>query len=164
MGFAETMLPEFDREMSNTRKVLERVPDDKLTWKPHEKSGSAGWLATHISVIPVWGKFTIEREFFDLAQEKPLSDVLQSSAAIVDQFDRNVAACRAALSSVSDERLRGNWTLRRGVQVFFTQPRATLLRAFVMNHLIHHRAQLAVYLRLLDVPVPALYGPSADEQ
>lgn len=167
MAIKDALLPEFDFEMEKARKTLERVPEDKLGWKPHEKSGTMGWLAGHLAELPRWATVTLNQDTFDIAPPgaphypPPLP---ASRQEILDIFDKNVAAARAAIASVSDEQLKQKWTLLRGGQEIFSMPRAAVLRSFVLNHLIHHRAQLGVYLRLNDVPVPAVYGPSADEQ
>jgi len=166
MSFSQMMLPEFDHEMANTRKTLERVPDDKFSWKPHDKSTTLGGLATHLSHLPSWTKNTFEADELDLApegQEAPHLEQAKSTAEVLSAFDQNVAAARAALESATDDRWMGKWSLRMGDKTIFTLPRAAVMRGFVMNHMIHHRAQLGVYLRLLDVPVPSIYGPSADE-
>jgi uncharacterized damage-inducible protein DinB len=159
---ADTLLAEFDHEMTSTRKVLERVVDDKLEWKPHPKSFSLGALATHVSNLPTWGTETLTKNEFDLTGN-PTTSALTSTASILAAFDRNVAATRAALAGKTDAELVAMWSLRRNGKTLFSMPRTAVWRSFVMSHLIHHRAQLTVYLRLLDVPVPSLYGPSADE-
>jgi uncharacterized damage-inducible protein DinB len=165
MAIAASMLPEFDHEMSNTRKTLERVPDDKLAWKPHEKSFPMGALATHLSNLPSWTNVTIEMDVFDMAPEgKPVkAPECHSRKELLDTFDRNVSSARGALAAASDEHLFKPWTLLSAGQQVWTMPRVAVLRGFVMNHMIHHRAQLGVYLRLNDIPVPSIYGPSADE-
>ena len=165
MGLAASMLPEFDHEMANTRKTLERIPEDKFDWKPHEKSTAMRGLATHLSNLVSWAVHVIERDELDAMPEgQPLrAKPVESVEEALETFDRNVAAARAAIQSASDEHLMKPWTLLAAGRTIFTQPRAGVLRGFVMNHTIHHRAQLSVYLRLNDVPVPALYGPSADE-
>ena len=165
MGLADSMLPEFDHEMANTRKTLERIPEDRLDWKPHEKSTTMRGLATHLSNLLSWATHVIEEDEFDAApggqplRAKPVESVREA----LETFDRNVAAARAAIHGAGDEHLMKPWTLLAGGRTIFTQPRAGVLRGMILNHTIHHRAQLAVYLRLNDVPVPALYGPSADE-
>jgi uncharacterized damage-inducible protein DinB len=159
---ADALLAEFDHEMISTRKVLERVPDDKREWKPHPKSFSLGALATHVSNLPMWGTETLSKTEFDLTGN-PTTPALTSTADILAAFDRNVAAARAALVGKSDAELAAMWSLRRNGKTIFSMPRTAIWRSFVMSHVIHHRAQLTVYLRLLDVPVPSLYGPSADE-
>ncbi len=159
---SQTMLPEFDMECATTRKVLERVPDDALEWAPHEKSFSMQDLAGHIVNIATWVGSTIEHPGIDMAggfEPAPTGN----SARLLEMFDENVAAARTTLEGADDATLMGNWTLRAGDTEHMTLPRAVVLRNFVLNHMVHHRAQLAVYLRLRDVPVPSIYGPSADE-
>lgn len=156
------LLPEFDQEMSKARKVLERVPDAKLDFKPHEKSFSLLELASHVANIPTWTRVTLTTTELDLDQ--PFERTLPTNnAELLAEFDTNVADARNALEAASAEDMQVSWTLKSGDQVWFTVPRAAVFRSFVMSHLIHHRAQLIVYLRLLDVPVPGMYGPSADE-
>jgi uncharacterized damage-inducible protein DinB len=166
MSISESLLPEFDHEMANTRKTLERVPDDRLDWKPHERSYTLGDLATHLATIPSWAPPTIEQDALDLAPggAPPLRAVpIRSRQEALERFDENVMAARAAIAGASDELLLKPWTLLSGGQAIFTMPRTAVLRGFIMNHIIHHRAQLGIYLRLNDVPVPSIYGPSADE-
>lgn len=166
MAISEALLPEFDHEMSNTRTTLERVPEDKFDWKPHEKSFPMGHLATHIANLPTWAAMIIAKDSIDIQPEgepPPKNEAAKSHADLLETFDRNVAAARAALAGASDEQLLKPWTLFKTGNTIFTLPRIAALRSFVMNHSIHHRAQLGVYLRLNDVPVPGLYGPSADE-
>ncbi|MGA2580641.1 MAG: DinB family protein [Bryobacteraceae bacterium] len=167
MPMNQALLTEFDHEMANTRKALARVPEDKFGWKPHEKSMTLGRLATHIAEMPGWVSTTLESESFDFAP--PGAPAYQpktagSRAEILELFDKNAAAARTALSGASDAQLMVPWTLLAGGKAVFSMPRVAVLRSMVMNHTIHHRGQLVVYLRLNDVPVPALYGPSADEQ
>jgi uncharacterized damage-inducible protein DinB len=160
------ILPEFEHEMSNTRKTLERVPDDKFSWKPHEKSMSLGGLATHLANIPSWTKETLARTELDISppgEPEQRLEEKKSSAELLEAFDQNVSSARAALEAATDEEWQEKWSLLMGGKTIFTLPRTAVMRGFVMNHLIHHRAQLGVYLRLLDVPVPSIYGPSADE-
>lgn len=166
MALSEALLPEFDQEMATTRKVLERIPESRLGWKPHAKSPTLGWLATHLAVLPMWMSTTIEKDSFDAAPEgggTPLAPEATSRQEVLELFDKNVAAARAALAGANDEHLGKPWTLLAGGRTVFTLPRAATLRSFVISHMIHHRAQLGLYLRLNDVPVPAIYGPSADE-
>jgi len=166
MRISETLLPEFDLEMANTRKTLARVPDDKLDWKPHEKSTTMRGLATHLSNLVGWTVYTIDRDSLDIAPvgEGPFRvPPVNSTEEALAVFDKNVAAAREALAGASDEHLLKPWSLLMGGKTIFTMPRIATLRGMVMNHTIHHRAQLGVYLRLNDVPVPSIYGPSADE-
>jgi len=163
MPIAEGLLPEFDHEMATTRRVLDRVPDAKLSWKPHDKSMSFAELATHLARIPFWCTATLSGSSLDLAtMERPKPD--SSRADVLKGYDERVAQARAMLAQATDSELLSPWTLKHGDQVFFTMPKISVLRSFVMNHSIHHRAQLSVYLRLNDIPVPAIYGPTADEQ
>ena len=162
MPMVDALLPEFDHEMTMTRRLLERVPDDQLGWKPHAKSMSMGGLATHLSNLPWWGQVTLNDTEFDLATFPDQAEA-GSRSQILDAFDRNVTATRAALTGKSDAELMAPWALKRAGQTIFSLPKASVWRSFVLSHVIHHRGQLSVYLRLLDVPVPSIYGPSADE-
>ena len=165
MTIAEMLLPEFDREVAATRKTLERVPDDRFDWRPHEKSTTMGGLTTHLSNLLSWAVHAIEKDSIDIAPGGvPVrAEPVRSAAEAVEIFDRNAAAARSAIAGADDARMAGTWTLFANGNRIFAQPRAGVLRGMVMNHMIHHRAQLGVYLRLNDVPVPAVYGPSADE-
>jgi uncharacterized damage-inducible protein DinB len=163
MPMNQALLPEFDHEMENTRKTLERVPLDKSDWKPHEKSPTMIWLASHVAQIPVWAQMTMQTESLDLAEPFDRPKTPESTAELLAQFERNRDAARAAIAAATDEDLMKMWTLQNGAQTILSMPRVAVLRSFVMNHMIHHRAQLTVYLRMNNVPVPGLYGPSADE-
>ncbi len=166
MAIGEGLLPEFDQEMANTRKILERVPEDKFAWKPHPKSGAMGWLAAHVAGIPQWASMTMDRESLDLAPQgqRPQPPAPPASRTqLLDGFDKNASAARQAISTASDSQFLQPWTLLNNGKILLTLPRIAVLRSFVMNHLIHHRAQLTVYLRMNDVAIPGLYGPSADE-
>lgn len=166
MSYAESILSEFDHEMANTRKVLERIPDDKLDWRAHPKSNTIGWNANHIADLPGWSTSIVTQSEYNFAPpggEMYKTPSFKTTKEIVEAFDRNVAKARAALASIKDESVNDPWTLRGGERVIFTMPRSAVIRSFLMNHIIHHRAILSVYLRLNDVPVPGLYGPSGDE-
>ena len=166
MRYAESMLPEFDREMANTRKVLERVPEDKLDWQAHPKSHTIGWNANHVAEILGWVEGMLTTRAWDIAPiggEPYQAPKLTSRQGILDLFDRNVAAARKAIAVVQDDQMTQPWSLLNAGTPFFTNSRATMLRGFVLNHLIHHRAILCVYLRLNNIPVPGMYDPSADE-
>lgn len=166
MPIVHALLPEFEHEMANTRRVLERVPDDRLDWRPHPKSWTMGALATHLANLPSWTLETVNRSELDLAPEgKPPARTpeAKSHEELLERFDGHVASARAALAGVSDAVMLQNWTLLSGGKQILQLPRAAVLRSFVLSHMIHHRAQLGVYLRLNDIPVPAIYGPSADE-
>jgi len=166
MPIKDALLPEFDQEMGNTRKTLERVPDNKLDWKPHAKSMSMGHLATHIANMIAWTSDTMNKDSFDISPPgaPPYKEVpAGSQAELLKKFDENVASARAALAGATDQAFLANWSLKAAGNTLFTMPRIACVRSFVMNHVIHHRAQLGVYLRLNDIPVPSIYGPSADE-
>lgn len=164
---AQMLLPEFDNEMANTRKALERVPDDRFAWKPHDKSFALGALATHVANIPHWAAMTFQTTELDLAPPgaEPMPPAkADNRAEVLALFEKSVAEARAALQAASDAQFMEPWSLLLGGRTIFTMPRYAVYRGMVMNHLVHHRAQLTVYYRLNDVPVPSLYGPSADEQ
>jgi len=165
MGLSNALLPEFDNEMANTRKTLERVPDDKFDWKPHEKSMAMGGLGVHLSNLPSWGALAVGSDSFDMAPggQPVTTPPLSSGAEVLATFDENVAKTREAIAGASDEELFKPWSLMSNGNTLLTMPKIAVLRNFVMNHMIHHRAQLGVYLRLNDLPVPSIYGPSADE-
>ena len=164
MTIAELLLPEVDQEMATTRRVLERVADGKLGWKPHDKSWSMGDLASHIVNMIKWTDVTMNATEFDMATVPPaqMNPVASSRAQLLEWFDANVAAARQAMAK-SDADYFAPWMLKQDGQVIFTMPRYTCIRSFFLNHVVHHRAQLGVYLRLNDIPVPSMYGPSADE-
>jgi len=166
MPIRDGLLPEFDEEMKNTRRMLERVPEDRLPWKPHPKSMDMRYLASHVAQLPDWAVFTIKQTELDYAPvgaEPYKMPLASSNKELLAMFDTHVSEARAAIGSASDETLMTSWTLLAGGRKVFTMPRIAVIRSMVMNHLIHHRAQLSVYLRLNDVPVPGMYGPSADE-
>lgn len=167
MSLSQSLLPEFDHEMGNTRKVLERIPEDKLDWKVHPKSNTIGWVAMHLAELPGWAEMALNQDSVDIAPvggQPYRTPAATSRQDILDRFDKHVAAARATIAAASDEQFMKPWSLLKGGKVVFSLPRAAVLRSFVLSHSIHHRAHLCVYLRLNDVPVPALYGPSADEQ
>ena len=154
-------LKEFDAEMATTRRLLERVPSDKGTWKPHEKSFSLGHLAQLVSWMPGWIAATLRDPHIDLAGGPKYS--YEKTETLLETFDKNVANARKALEEVTGDRLNESWSLIAGPQVLMTLPRGEVTRQN-LNHLIHHRGQLSVYLRLVDVPLPSIYGPTADEK
>jgi uncharacterized damage-inducible protein DinB len=163
MGFADSFLPEFDNEMKTTRSLLAVVPFDNPSWKPHTKSTALGALASHITNLAGFGSMiatTTERNFGAPGQPAPAQ--YTNTADLLSAFDANVKKSREALASVSDADMDAPWTLRNGDHVIFTLPRRVTLRTLLMNHIIHHRGQLSVYLRLNDVPLPSIYGPTAD--
>lgn len=164
MGIKEGLLAEYDHEVATTRKLLERVPDDaqKLSWKPHAKSMSLGGLATHIANLPTWSANIMNEAFFDMAAAPPNLEAKTSRGEILAAFDENAKKARGWMDR-SDSEYMARWSLKRGGHEVFSLPRIAALRSFVMSHIIHHRGQLSVYLRLNDISVPAIYGPSADE-
>ncbi len=161
MTVADTLLPEFDQEMATTRRVLERVPGDKGKWKPHPKSFPLGHLAQLVSGMPGWITNAVTQTSLDLGGFPGYS--YEKTENLLKSFDTHVKEARKAIASAKDSDFRIPWSLKRGDQVFFTAPRGVIVRQTI-NHLVHHRGQLTVYLRLIDVPVPSIYGPSADEQ
>jgi uncharacterized damage-inducible protein DinB len=161
MSIGQSLLPEFDQEMATTRRVLERVPGDRADWKPHPKSFSLGHLAQLVSWMPGWIANTLRDTKLDLQGAAGYS--LEKTETLLAGFDRNVKDARAALEAAKDADFEVPWSLTRGEQVLFTAPRAAVVRSHI-SHLSHHRGQLTVYLRLLDVPVPSIYGPTADER
>jgi uncharacterized damage-inducible protein DinB len=165
MALKDALLPEFDHEMGTTRRVLERVPEADFAWKPHDKSFTLGQLAGHVANIPHWVDAIVQNTVFDLADGADARPrVPESMDWLLSQFDKNVGAARSGIARLSDPEFLTAWTFKNNGQIVFTMPRAAALRSFVMNHLIHHRGQLTVYLRLKNVPVPPVYGPTADEQ
>jgi len=163
MSMNDALLPEFDREMGATRRVLELIPDPHLAWKPHEKSMSLGQLATHIAELPGWSPKILEQSMFELEPGAIIRREAESRAAILEIFDRNVTAARLALAGRTDAEYLSRWTFRKEGREIFTLPKAAVIRSMVMNHMVHHRGQLTVYLRQLGIPLPPLYGPTADE-
>jgi len=161
MSIGQSMIAEFDQEMTTTRRVLERVPSEKGTWKPHEKSFSIGHLAQLVARMPGWIPMTVNHPKLDLSQASAYS--YETTDALLKDFDRNVREARDALSNVTDEQMHQPWALTMGDRTLITLPRGVVVRQNI-NHLVHHRAQLTVYLRLLDIPVPSVYGPTADER
>jgi uncharacterized damage-inducible protein DinB len=166
MTSAQLLLQDYDIEIANTRRTLERVPEGKNDWKPHEKSMPLGRLAMHCATLPLFGLYLIEDDSMDIAHPKrpftPLDLISREHA--LQQLDMHAAACRDALAAASDEALATPWRFTWGEQLISNSPRSLAFRQMFFNHLVHHTAQLGVYLRLNDIPVPALYGPSADEQ
>jgi uncharacterized damage-inducible protein DinB len=162
MPIKDGLLAEFDHELGTTRKLLERLPDWNLSWKPHAKSMSLGGLATHLTNLPRWGRTILNETFYDLAGGPPNLQEITSRAGILAALDESTTQTRPLLDKTDGE-LMVPWTLKRGGRDMFSMPRATAFRTFVLYHIVHHRGQLSVYLRLNDVPVPAIYGPSADE-
>lgn len=163
MKFSESLLPEFDEEMKHTRDLLERVPDNLFSYQPHPKSMTLGRLAGHVAELAGWGMTTIETDLLELDPStfKPWSPTSRSE--ILQTFDANVAKARAAIAATPDEKWRQIWTMKFAGNTIMSLPRSAVMRSVVMNHLIHHRAQLGVFLRLNNIEIPGMYGPSADE-
>jgi uncharacterized damage-inducible protein DinB len=163
MSIAETLIQTFDREMRSTRTVLERVPEDKPDYKPHEKSMPMGRLAVHVGRLPLFATTILNTSSLDLGASKWPPLVFESREKLLAEFDARAAEARSALVATTDEQLSQNWKLAWGEKVIADAPRLVQYSTMFLHHLIHHRAQLGVYLRLNDAPVPALYGPSADD-
>jgi len=161
MSIAETLLPEFDQEMKTTRRLIERVPSEKAKWKPHPKSFPLGHLTQLVVMMPSWITNAVQETSLDLSKYPGYT--YETTEDLVRTFDKNVREARAALAKTSDKDFTVNWSLKHGDNVFFTAPRATIVRQTI-NHFVHHRGQLTVYLRLIDVPIPSIYGPTADER
>ncbi len=163
MNFQQSLLAEFEYEMANTRRVLARVPTDKKSWKPHDKSMELGRLTQHVAEIPSWMTMTLKTDVLDFAKDNVASPDFHSTEELLSQFDNNLKTAIHTLKEATNEHFSQPWTMRNGEQIYFTMPKAAVIRTWVMNHNIHHRAQLGVYLRLLNIAVPGVYGPSADD-
>jgi uncharacterized damage-inducible protein DinB len=162
MTIRDFLLAEYDHEVAATRRLLDRLDDAQLAWRPHERSMSLGGLGTHLASIPGWASALLNESSFDLSAAPPPQTEFPSRAAILDAFDRTTRQARDWMHK-TDSEYEAAWTLKRGDQVLFSMPRVTAFRSFVVSHMIHHRGQLSVYLRLTGAAVPAIYGPSADE-
>ncbi len=163
MAIHDMLLPEFDQEMASTRKMLSAVPEDHLLFQPHAKSWKLNRLAGHIAELPGWITHTMKVELLELSPSDYHPFEPASRAELLDKFDRNVSDARAALATATDEQFNVLWTMKWDGNVVMSQPRIGVIRSVVLNHLIHHRAQLGMYLRLANQTVPGMYGPSADE-
>lgn len=163
MNLIDPVLTELAHEAATTRRLLERLPAQRLTWTPHQKSMTLGRLATHIAEIPGWVGSIVEKDEFDIGASGYVPPTLSSVNEIVAMFDKNVAMATEGLKRQGNERLLANWQFKKNGQLVMQMPRLAMIRSFLMNHLIHHRGQLSVYLRLQDVPLPSIYGPTADE-
>jgi len=161
LAISEALIPELQQEAAATRQLLERLPEDKLAWKPHDKSMPLGRLATHIAELPGWTKITLKQDVLDV--EGFTQTILESVPEILELFDKNVAECIEILADTPDEEYSKTWAMTQGGKEVFAAPKGVVMRSFVMNHMVHHRGQLTVFLRLNDVPLPMTYGPSADE-
>lgn len=164
MGMNEAFIAEIQQEAQSTRKLLERVPMDKLDWKPHEKSTTLGSLATHVAEIPGWTAATLDFPELDFAKMEYKQNIPTENSGLLRILDENVEKAITSLKNADDKKFFEDWTLKNGDVTYFTLPKAAVVRSFSLNHWYHHRAQLGVYLRLLDVPLPSIYGPTADEQ
>ncbi len=163
MNLNEPLLRQLKHEAEGTRKMLERAPAEHYNWKPHEKSMTLGGLAAHIAEINGWLNATVEADELDFEKLNYKPKVFEDAMALLKFYDDTLAKGLLALQTASDENLRGDWKLRNGERIFFTMPRVAVIRTMVLSHTIHHRGQLSVYLRMLNVPLPGLYGPTADE-
>jgi uncharacterized damage-inducible protein DinB len=163
MTISEILLLDFDTEIANTRRTLERIPENDPQWKPHEKSMPIGRLAVHAARLPEFCSRILTTPELNMDKEKFPSLVFESTAQLLSELERTASTARAHLAASSDDELRTAWKLSFGGRVLIDAPRMLLYRTMFLNHLVHHRAQLGVYLRLLGIPVPGLYGPSADE-
>jgi uncharacterized damage-inducible protein DinB len=161
-SIASALIAELKQESIATRKCLERVPEDKFDYKPHEKSMTFGQLAAHVAEMIGWTAITLKTEEFDFATDYK-QFIPETNAELLEFFGKNLSEAIEALENTTDEKMMANWTLKNGDHVFFSMPRVQVLRGVIFNHVFHHRGQLSVYLRLNDIPVPSLYGPSADE-
>ena len=162
MSDPRMLIPELEHEMATTRRVIERIPEDRLDFTPHERSWTVGELAAHTARLPGWAAGIFTTDGFDMA-EVPPEEAPGSVESILGAFDERCDTAKSALASATHEDMAEEWTLRNAEHVYFTMPRAAVYRSMVMSHMIHHRGQLTVYLRLMGVPVPSVYGPSADE-
>lgn len=164
MSIKETALFDLEEELNATRRLLERLPDGRFDWRPHEKSWTLGEMATHIASLPWWMLTSIDEDEFDLGGGAGSPETRSDSESVLELFDAEATALRASFAAATDETMNEPWQLRHGETVIMEQPKSVVLRRWGISHLIHHRAQLTVYLRLLDVPLPPIYGPTADEQ
>ena len=164
MGINEAFIAELKQEGASTRKLLERVPMDKPDWKPHEKSAKLGNLALHVAELPGWVPVSLDQDELDFATFEYKPVIPKNTEELLAVHDKNIEKALKCLENARDGKFMENWTMRMGEKVYFTMPKAAVVRSFSYNHLYHHRAQLGVYLRLLDIPLPGLYGPTADEQ
>lgn len=162
MPIGQGLMNELQNEAQTTRRVLERIPAEKFDWKPHEKSMTMGGLATHVADMFAWFPATLEQDELDFAKgyDQPKPTTTEELVAI---FDKNIEAAMESLKNINDETFMKGWKLRNGEQIYFELPKIAVCRTFIMNHIMHHRGQLSVYMRLNDIPVPSIYGPSADE-
>lgn len=164
MSIAQSLLSEYDHEMATTRKMLERFPEDKVEWRPHQTSMPMGRLAGHVAEMPEWTIPTLQQDKLEMDPTKYTPNIMKFRNEVLKKFDETVKAGRAAIAGASDETMMKPWTFIAGGKPVFTMPKIAVLRSFVMNHMIHHRGQLAAYYRIAGVPVPSIYGPSLDDK
>lgn len=164
MSLNEVLLAELEREAKTTRKIFEKIPSEHLSFKPHEKSMAMGQLAGHVAEIPGWLHLMLNADELDFATMNYTPPKIEQNADLIKHFEENLANGKSVLENATDEKFNGTWRMRHGEQIFFELPRAEVIRTWVFSHIVHHRAQLGVYLRLLNIPVPSIYGPTADEQ
>lgn len=164
MAIKDALVAELKHESTNTKKILERVPNDNLLWKPHEKSMSLGRLATHIAELPLWIERSVNADEFDFAAAVFKPSIASNTQELLKIFEDHLSSAIQILESATDENLNSSWTAKRGEQIIYSMPKKLVIRNFTLNHIYHHRGQLSVFLRLLNISVPGLYGPSADEQ
>jgi uncharacterized damage-inducible protein DinB len=165
MSMVRTFIPQFDHEMGTTRRVLEVVPEADAAWRPHPKSSTLADLASHIAILALWCKFVVQQPELDLGLPANAAIArlpFSTSADLLAKFDQYVREARSALEPITDDSMRESWTLKNRGATVFSLPRVAVLRGFILSHMIHHRGQLTVYLRLRDVPLPSVYGPTAD--
>ena len=163
MALNQALLQEFEQESASTRKMLQRVPEEYFGWKPHEKSYTLGRLASHVAELTGWIAFTLTTNELDFAKGDYKPENVATSAELMQLFENNFSKSKAELQKATDDALMQKWKFRNGEQIYFDLPKIAVVRSMALNHIIHHRAQLSVYLRLLDMPVPGMYGPTADE-
>ena len=165
MPLIDALLPEFDREMGQTRKLLDRAPDGQFEWRPHPTSVTLGRLAEHLAEMPLWATTTMAQSELDMLTPRPAGYTSPASrASVLAMFDTNLKAARGNLVNKTDGEFDALWKLKAGGKEVFTMPKASVMRFFVLNHMVHHRGQMAVYLRMLGVKIPSIYGPPGDEQ
>lgn len=164
MSLSDTLFSDLDAEFASTRRVLAAVPWDRADWRPHEKSSTLGALARHVATLPRFGSIALATDGMDMAGIRPPQAEVGSADDLLAVWDETSGALRAALAEATDEHLGGSWTMSMGERVLFADPRGQTVRQWSLSHIAHHRGQLTVYLRLLDVPVPGIYGPSADDK
>jgi uncharacterized damage-inducible protein DinB len=160
---SQSLIPEFQQEIAQTKKMLERVPYDRYNWKPHEKSTELGKLAVHVAELPGWISLMLKTDELDIGKIDYKPTETSGISDVIQLLEKKAAEAVAAMQAASDEDFLKPWTLKKSGHVIFSLPKVATIRSMAMNHLVHHRGQLSVYLRLLNVPVPGMYGPTADE-